>query len=853
MKILSCYVENYGALSGRYYDFNDGITAVLEENGSGKTTLASFIQAMFYGLESYRNNSTEFCDRQHFYPFAGGAFGGNLTFEKDGKVYKIERRFGEKSATADELTVYCDGERTDELGENIGETVFGIDKDAFGRTAFIGNDEIEISSTGSINAKLSSLLHGVDDESDFDGAVALLEKTAKAYKKARMGKDKITDTETEIERLKSMFRNAETVRAALEMKYAEHAETKTLLQSLSLRIAKGQQRNERLAEWAHYEDLFALAENERQALQSITARYPYGVPTQADVEDLRILVKRKETYETQATRSAFTSADESKLALLEERFIGGVPSDETLNEMEKTVSLLDADNAKLELLQQRKPTDEERRLSQCFAHRTPTESELAELDELVKAHAAAQAEYAQTPERLTAVERAETKAKPKKGYGAAAIVALLVIGAGVALAFWQLAVGIVAIAVGFAAVLADGFFYLLQGQKATVVQERTTEIENPERLRKQMEVQALLAKLNAFLSPYGYAVDGEVAVATYAFRQDVKQFEEFSHAESERKKQVEETTRVRDERKARLEKCFQKYGVSAATPFSALAALRAATSEYAALSLRKDRANVDAQELDGKLRQTQKEIVAYAEKFGLQEVDLRAIERDVQAYQTAKENYAEKAAKAETYKREKSLDSKPQGEREDLGALNEELQALQKRLAALEKEISEDESVAEKADEYRADLDDAKDRLAEYKKRYALLSATVEFLKKAERALQERYVKPIKDGFLHYADLLERTLGERVTMTKNFEIRFDRHGQERSEKHLSAGQKSVCALCFRLALIKNMYAGQKPFLLLDDPFVHLDAKHLDKARALIKALANDFQIVYFTCHASRAL
>ena len=850
MKILSCYVENYGALSGRYYDFSDGITAVLEENGSGKTTLASFIQAMFYGLESYRNNSTEFCDRQHFYPFAGGTFGGNLTFEKDGKIYKIERRFGEKSATVDELIVYCNGERTDELGENIGETVFGIDKDAFARTAFVSSDEIEISSTTSINAKLSNLLRGADDESDFDGAVALLEKTAKAYKKARAGKDKITDTETEIERLKNALRNAETVQTALEMKYAEHAETQTLLQSLSLRIAQGQQRNERLAEWAHYEDLFALATAERNSLQAIETRYLFGVPTKADVEDLRILVKRKETYETQATRSAFTPADESKLSLLKERFVGGVPTDETLDEIEKTVSLLETDNTKLELLQQRAPTDEERRLSQRFSRRIPSEQELVELDALAKAHVAAQVDLAQTPERVTATERAETSAKPKKAYAVWAFVAGLLVAAGIALAFWQTVAGIITIAAGVVVLLADGFLYL--NQKSSAPQTRSVEMENPERLRGQMEINGLQAQINAVLSPYGCAIDGDVGVVVYAFRQDVKKAQELFIAETERQKQLEECIRARDERKERLEKFFQKYGVVGA-PLSALATVRAMVAEYAALLARKETAKADAEELDGKLRQTQKEIFAYAEKFGLQQVDLRAIEQDVQAYATAKENYAEKSAKAETYKREKSLAEKPTGEREDLGALNEELNGLQKRLAALEKEISEDESVAEKADEYRADLDDAKERLAEYKKRYALLSATADFLKTAERALQERYVKPIKDGFLYYADLLERTLGERITMTKNFEIRFDRHGQERSEKHLSAGQKSICALCFRLALIKNMYAGQKPFLLLDDPFVHLDEKHLEKARALLKELSADFQIVYFTCHQSRAL
>ena len=74
-----------------------------------------------------------------------------------------------------------------------------------------------------------------------------------------------------------------------------------------------------------------------------------------------------------------------------------------------------------------------------------------------------------------------------------------------------------------------------------------------------------------------------------------------------------------------------------------------------------------------------------------------------------------------------------------------------------------------------------------------------------------------------------------------------------SEKHLSSGFKSICALCFRLALLDNMYLTDKPFIILDDPFVLLDEKHLEKTHEIIKELSKDLQIVYFTCHNSRKI
>ncbi|MBQ8406703.1 MAG: AAA family ATPase, partial [Clostridia bacterium] len=81
MKLISCYVEGYGKIKREEFFFDEKLSVFSRENGAGKTTLASFIKAMFYGLESYREKSKEFFDRQHFYPFDGGEFGGNITFE----------------------------------------------------------------------------------------------------------------------------------------------------------------------------------------------------------------------------------------------------------------------------------------------------------------------------------------------------------------------------------------------------------------------------------------------------------------------------------------------------------------------------------------------------------------------------------------------------------------------------------------------------------------------------------------------------------------------------------------------------------------------------------------------------
>ena len=59
MKLINCYIENFGKLSNYKFDFNNGINIICEENGWGKSTLAAFIKIMFYGFENERARKDE--------------------------------------------------------------------------------------------------------------------------------------------------------------------------------------------------------------------------------------------------------------------------------------------------------------------------------------------------------------------------------------------------------------------------------------------------------------------------------------------------------------------------------------------------------------------------------------------------------------------------------------------------------------------------------------------------------------------------------------------------------------------------------------------------------------------------
>ena len=59
MRLIKCYVSSFGKLKDFDYKFDAGLNTFKEDNGWGKTTLATFIKAMFYGLNSGKRSVGE--------------------------------------------------------------------------------------------------------------------------------------------------------------------------------------------------------------------------------------------------------------------------------------------------------------------------------------------------------------------------------------------------------------------------------------------------------------------------------------------------------------------------------------------------------------------------------------------------------------------------------------------------------------------------------------------------------------------------------------------------------------------------------------------------------------------------
>ena len=147
-------------------------------------------------------------------------------------------------------------------------------------------------------------------------------------------------------------------------------------------------------------------------------------------------------------------------------------------------------------------------------------------------------------------------------------------------------------------------------------------------------------------------------------------------------------------------------------------------------------------------------------------------------------------------------------------------------------------------------LEQKKEEREALEKRYNLLQKTKAYLEMAKERFALQYKEPILEAFQKYFQSI-CTEPLQFQMSEDLELSFVDRGLSREQGYLSEGLQDLCRFCQKLAIFDAMFREEKAFLLLDDPFSHLDEKNGARARALLEELAESRQIFYFTCSEER--
>lgn len=149
--------------------------------------------------------------------------------------------------------------------------------------------------------------------------------------------------------------------------------------------------------------------------------------------------------------------------------------------------------------------------------------------------------------------------------------------------------------------------------------------------------------------------------------------------------------------------------------------------------------------------------------------------------------------------------------------------------------------------EYDDKLQADTEKSEELNNKIKILETTQNFLLSSSENLSSRYVKPVQQKFDEFYKKF--ITSDELIVDGNLDVHLKQNMLE--EGYLSAGVQDLVEICKRFALIDLVFDKEKPFIILDDPFVNLDDKNLEVARQILKSLSQKYQIILLTCHSSR--
>lgn len=135
----------------------------------------------------------------------------------------------------------------------------------------------------------------------------------------------------------------------------------------------------------------------------------------------------------------------------------------------------------------------------------------------------------------------------------------------------------------------------------------------------------------------------------------------------------------------------------------------------------------------------------------------------------------------------------------------------------------------------------------ENEEKIELIDRTIGYLTKARENVSSRFVGDINNDFASLLDNFNIDK-DRFVVDSKWNVLENSIVGMKSFEFSSQGYKDIISLCQRLILIRKIFKGERPCIILDDIFVNLDDKMLKLAKDLIKSISQQYQIVYICCN-----
>lgn len=234
--------------------------------------------------------------------------------------------------------------------------------------------------------------------------------------------------------------------------------------------------------------------------------------------------------------------------------------------------------------------------------------------------------------------------------------------------------------------------------------------------------------------------------------------------------------------------------------------------------------------------------ISFISKHGKQE-KVSIVNNDNGNFTKLNEELNKKKGELAKYKDNKTFDE------DNYNARRSKLYEIEKQISILNINLANGKKELERSKEEKENIESLLEQKQQEdeKARFNIkvIEKTLELMKIAQQNVSSRFMTPMQNNFDKYFDRLS---SKNINLNINFEASESTGQGEKEEGYLSQGYRDIVSVCKRLALIENIYKKDKPCIILDDPFVNLDAKNLEIMKTIIKDFSKDYQIIYLCCN-----
>lgn len=230
----------FGKLKDGNLSLSPGLNCIYAPNESGKTTWSRFILNMLYGLNT-RDRSL-LADKNRYQPWSGGNMQGSITLEANGKSYTLQRLTKRLIAPmADFSCVYTGtAENVPDLtAADAGETLLGVSREIYERSAFIGQNSLAVSQDAELERRIAALITTGEEDTSYSESYERLKKQLNRRKHNRTGL--IPALETEIAALQQQADAFSAINDELDRTRRQLDEANSQLRDLQTQQALWQQ------------------------------------------------------------------------------------------------------------------------------------------------------------------------------------------------------------------------------------------------------------------------------------------------------------------------------------------------------------------------------------------------------------------------------------------------------------------------------------------------------------------------------------------------------------------------------------------------------------------------------------